>query len=72
MTKKAVLVASSAAPGIFIPIVTGAPRALKSTGKIFGAKTVGHLWIGLASHKPHLDISARTRERARRLGWKLA
>ena len=71
VSKKAVLVASSAAPGIFIPIATGAPRALKATGKIFGAKTIGSMWIGLVGDKPHHELSARNRERGRRLGRKL-
>ncbi len=71
VSKKAVLVASSAAPGIFIPLATGAPRALRSTAKMFGAKIVGSMWIGLVSRKPHHQLSAKNRERARRLGWRL-
>ena len=70
--KKAVLVASSAAPGIFIPIATGAARALRLTAKMLGAKTVGRMWIGLVSDKPHHELSTRIREKARRLGRKLA
>jgi multimeric flavodoxin WrbA len=71
-TKKAVLIASSAAPGIFIPIATGAARALRLTAKVFGAKPVGHMWIGLVAGQPHHELSASNRERARHLGWKLA
>jgi multimeric flavodoxin WrbA len=71
-SKKAVLVASSAAPGIFIPIATGAAKALKLTAQMLGAKTVGHMWIGLVGAKPHYELSTREREKARRLGWKLA
>jgi multimeric flavodoxin WrbA len=70
--KKAVLVASSAAPGFLIPIATGAPRALRMTAKVLSAKTVGKMWIGLAAGEPDHELSARNRERARRLGWKLA
>jgi hypothetical protein len=66
-----VLIASSAAPGIFIPLATGAPKALQSTAAMFGAKIVGRLWIGLVGAKPHYELSARNRRRARRLGWKL-
>jgi multimeric flavodoxin WrbA len=69
--KKAVLVASSAAPGIFIPIATGAAKALRLAAQMLGAKPVGRMWIGLAGDKPHSELSARNRERARRLGWKL-
>lgn len=71
-TKKAVLVASSAAPAIFIPLATGAARALRLTSAMLGAKPIGHMWIGLIADKPHHALSTRNRERARRLGWKLA
>jgi multimeric flavodoxin WrbA len=70
--KKAVLIASSAAPGILIPIATGAPRALRMTAEVLRAKTVGKMWIGLVGGEPHHELSVRNRERARRLGWKLA
>jgi len=70
--KKAVLVASSGAPGILIPLATGAARALRITAEMLGAKTVGRLWIGLAAHKPHQQLSPHIREKARRLGRKLA
>lgn len=70
--RKAVLVASSAAPGFFIPLLTGASRALRVTAKILGAKTVGSLWIGFAAGEPHHALSNKVRERARRMGWKLA
>jgi multimeric flavodoxin WrbA len=71
-SKKAVLVASSAAPGFLIPLATGAARALQSTAGALGAKTVGRMWIGLVGAKPHYELSPRERERARRLGRKLA
>lgn len=71
-TRKAVLIASSAAPGFLIPIAFGAAKALRVTAKNLGAKPVGHLWIGLVGDRPHHELSARNHERARRLGWKLA
>lgn len=70
--RKAVLVASAAMPGFLIPLTTGATRALRLTAKMLGARTVGSLWIGLAAGKPHHALSARVRERARRMGWKFA
>lgn len=70
-TRKAVLIASSAAPGIFIPIATGAAKALRIAAKMLGTRTVGHLWIGLVGGRPHYELSIRSRERARHLGWKL-
>ncbi len=71
LPRKAALVASSAAPGFLIPLVTGTARALRITAKMLGARTVGSLWIGLAAAEPHHVLSARVRERARRMGWKL-
>jgi hypothetical protein len=41
--RKAVLVASCAAPGFRIPLLTGAARALRLTAQMLGAKTVGRL-----------------------------
>ena len=70
--RKAVLVASAAAPGFLIPLATGAARALRTTAGMLGAKPVGHLWIGLAAGEPHHALSPRTLERARRLGMSLA
>ena len=70
--KKAVLVSSSAAPGLLIALATGAARALNSTAGALGAKTVGRLWIGLVGAKPHYELSPRERDKARRLGRRLA
>lgn len=70
--RKAILIASSAAPGFLIPIAFGAARALRLTAQTLGAKPIGHMWIGLVSDQPHHELSAKNRERARRLGWKLA
>ncbi len=69
--KKAVLVASSAAPGLFIPLATGAAKALKLTARTLGAKTVGKMWIGLVGGKPHYELPPRERARAMQLGRKL-
>lgn len=70
--RKAVLVASAAMPGIFIPFATGAVRALRLTARVLGAKTVGAMWLGLVAYAPNTPLSNRTRQRARRLGWRLA
>jgi multimeric flavodoxin WrbA len=71
-TRKAVLVATSAMPGFLIPIATGTCRALRATAKLLGAKPVGRLWIGLSAQEPDQSLSAKNRERARRIGWRLA
>lgn len=72
LPRKAVLVASSAAPGLFIPTATGAARALRLAAHMMGAKPVGHLWIGLIAGEPHAALPIRVRERALRLGEMLA
>jgi hypothetical protein len=69
---KAALVASSAMPGFFIPLFTGVSGTLSLAAKMLGAKPVGRMWIGLSAMEQNHSISARTRERARRIGWKLA
>jgi len=71
-TRKAVLVASSAMPGFLIPLLTGTGNALRTAAKLLGAKPVGKLWIGLSAQEPDHQLSAKERERARRMGWKLA
>jgi multimeric flavodoxin WrbA len=70
--RKAVLVATSAAPGFLIPLATGAARALRITAALLGAKPVGKLWVGLTAGEARHALSARMVERARRLGMKLA
>jgi putative NADPH-quinone reductase len=72
LTRKAVLIASSAMPGFLIPVATGAARALRLTAGILGAKAAGEMWLGLVARKPQYELTERQRERARRLGWKLA
>ncbi len=70
--RKAVLVASSAMPGFLIPLATGAPRALRTTAKVLGLTPVGRLWIGLSAGEEYHSLSLKTRQRAYRLGVKLA
>lgn len=71
ITKKAVLVTSAGMPGSWIPWMTGAPRALKITARVLGAKPVGKLWIGKVPAQPHPKLGARDRAKAMRLGAKL-
>lgn len=70
-TKKAVLIASAAMPGALIPLLTGAPRALKLTAKMLGARPVGKLWIGLVGIRSEETLAPRKRATAVRLGRKL-
>jgi multimeric flavodoxin WrbA len=70
--RKAVLVATSGAPGFLIPLLTGAASALRLSAKMLGAKPVANLWIGLAAGEPNHQLSQHALERARRAGLKLA
>lgn len=72
MPRKAVLVASSAMPGVMIPLFTGTMTALKLAASMLQAKPVGRMFIGLASGEPHHPLSVRRLARARRLGMRLA
>ena len=72
ITRKAVLVSSSAMPGFCIPLLTGAARALRVTAKTLGVKPVATLWIGLTGKQPNQPLSPRTLARARRIGLRLA
>jgi multimeric flavodoxin WrbA len=69
--RKAVLVAAAGMPGFLIPLATGAARALRLAAGMLGAKPVGKLWVGLAAGEARHTLSARTIERARRMGMKL-
>jgi len=69
--KKAVLVASAGMPSFFIPLCTGAAKALRLSAKMLGAKPVSTLWIGRAHGESRNVPSATTLERARYIGWKL-
>lgn len=69
--KKAVLVSSSAAPAWMGRWMTGALGTLKNLANMLGAKPVGVLWMGWV--KPQeVELSDRTRKKARQLGQKLA
>ncbi|HEX8712256.1 MAG TPA: flavodoxin family protein [Terracidiphilus sp.] len=70
--RKAVLVASAAAPGFLIPLTTGAARALRITAAMLGARPIGRLWIGFAAGGPNQPLSPHALKRARRLGFRLA
>ena len=70
-TKRAIVVASSAAPAIMARYLTSMPKLLKNTAKLLGARKVEMLLIGLARHTPTSTLSDRPRAKAARLGRKL-
>ncbi len=69
--RRAVVVVSSAAPAFLARYTTRITGLLKQAADLMGAGTTGVLFIGLAARKPHQDIGARARRKARRLGKKL-
>lgn len=71
LQRKAVLIASSAAPGFLIPVATGAPKALRLAADCLGTRPVARLWIGLAAQNASPTISKRVLRRARRIGHDL-
>jgi hypothetical protein len=71
LPRKAVLISSLAAPGILLPIATGAAKALRLAANCLGARPVAKLWIGLAAQSAKPQISEGVRRRARRIGAKL-
>ncbi|MFA5529870.1 MAG: flavodoxin family protein [Thiohalomonadaceae bacterium] len=69
--KRAVVVASSAAPAFMARYSTSVVGLLKKAAAVMGAKTVGVLFIGLAARYPGQPLDENTLRRARRLGKKL-
>ena len=70
--KRALVVASSAAPSFIARLSSKLIGVLKETAGILGAKTIGVLVIGLAAREEGQQIGERTRKKARLLGKKLA
>ena len=71
-SKRAVLVASSAAPGFLARLTGDVTKRLKSAATMLGAETVGTLFIGLAAQQQHQDLNKKTIHKAHKLGQKLA
>jgi multimeric flavodoxin WrbA len=71
-TKRAVVVASSAAPALLGRWLTSLVGLLKKTARLLGANRVDVLFIGIAGGEDRPDLGARAHRRARQLGKKLA
>ncbi|NLL57890.1 MAG: flavodoxin family protein [Firmicutes bacterium] len=70
--KWAVIVASSAAPGIIARFFfTGMVKQLKEIAQCLGAKNVNLIFVGLSAVKPQQELDNRTINKACRLGRKL-
>ncbi len=70
-TKRAVVVASSAAPAFIARLSTQIVGLLKKCAGMLGAGKIDVLFIGLAAKQPAQAITEHTRQQARRLGQKL-
>ena len=69
--KKAVVVASSAAPSVMARLSSRMIGLLKKTAGLLGAKTVGVLFIGLAAREETQELPEGIKKKARLLGKKL-
>ncbi len=69
--KRAVIVASSAAPAPIARVSTQMVGLMKKSAGLFGARTVGVLFMGLAAQQPKQQPGEADRKQARRLGKKL-
>ncbi|MEN6497134.1 MAG: flavodoxin family protein [Thermoguttaceae bacterium] len=71
-TKRAVVVASSAAPAVMGRWLTGIVKLLKSAARLLGARNVETLFIGLVADQPKANLRESVKARARKLGQRLA
>lgn len=69
--RKAVLVSSSAAPGLLGRYSFGTRRQLKTLARILGADPVGQLFVGQVAVRAQPELSAGVRKKARALAQKL-
>ncbi len=69
--KKAVLVSSSAAPGLMGRLFFSTRKILKETAKTIGAKPIGTIFTGLVAIEPNHQISEKAQAKARSLAAKL-
>lgn len=70
-TKKAILIASSAAPGLMGRLFYATLKQLKMTAKTIGAKPIGSIFIGLMSREEHPKLPEKVQERIRSMVGKL-
>ncbi len=69
--KKAVLIASCAAPGLLGRLFYGTLKQLKLTAKTIGARPVGSAFIGLVAQQEHARLPDHARRRIERLVGRL-
>ena len=72
LPRRAVLIASSAAPAFLARFLTPIVKLLKQAAGLLGARSVGVLFIGLAAREERQGLDAGARKKARLLGKRLA
>lgn len=70
--KRALIVGTSAAPSLLVRWFTPMTGLLKKTARLLGAKKVDTLLVGLVAMNQQPDVGRRARNKARRLGARLA
>lgn len=70
-TKKAILIASSAVPGVMGRLFYAMLKQLRMTAKTIGAQPVGSLFIGRMSQEEHPTLPHRAEKRVRAMVTKL-
>ncbi len=71
VTKRAILITSSAAPGLMGRFLYGTLRQLKMTAETIGAKPVGSVFLGLMSQQEHPALPDKAQNRVRAIVRKL-
>jgi len=71
LTKKAVLVSSSAAPGLLARWLTSVFKTLKQLAAMLSAKPIGTLWVGMIDPQD-ATLPQRVQRQAVKLGQRLA
>lgn len=69
--KKAILLSSSAAPGLMARLMFNTRQQLKFTAKVIGADVVGTLFVGLVAKSPNYQLTDKTCQKAIKLAKKL-
>jgi multimeric flavodoxin WrbA len=69
--KKAMLITSCAAPGIFARVIYSTSRQLKMAAHIIGAKVTGAVYVGLIARQSEPQLPGRARMRTQELAAEL-
>lgn len=69
--KRAILLASCAAPGLMGRFLYGTLKQLKTTAQTLGARPIGSIIVGRVAHHPHAELDSRSKARIRDLVEKL-